>query len=78
MTVAGVRISATVSFKPITDRAFALAGSLAARPWARAAWRGAFHVGFYLVAAGFLFLCSFGPKPAFLGNQFLYKPPYDG
>ena len=23
-----------------------------------------------------LFLCSLGPKPAFLGHQFLYQPPY--
>jgi hypothetical protein len=77
VTVAGVRIMATVSFKPISVALLALAGSLAARPWARAAWRERSTLAFYLIAAGFLFLCSLGPKPTFLGRQFLYKPPYE-
>jgi hypothetical protein len=77
LTIAGLRIQTTVSFKPISVALVALAGSLAARPWARVAWRERSALAFYLVAAGFLFLCSFGPKPTFLGRQFLYKPPYD-
>ena len=77
LTIAGVRIQATVSYKPISIALVALAGGLAAQPWARAAWRQRSTLAFYLVAAGFLFLCSFGPKPTFLGRQFLYKPPYD-
>ena len=69
-------INATVPFKPISVALAALVGGLAVRPWARAAWRGRSALGFYLVAAGFLFICSFGPKPTFLGREILYKPPY--
>jgi hypothetical protein len=77
ITVAGVRITAGVVFKPISVALVALVGSLVVRPWARHAWRDRSPLGFYLVATGFLFLCSMGPKPTFFGQQFLYKPPYD-
>jgi hypothetical protein len=77
VSIAGLRITATVAFKPITVALMALAASLAARPWARAAWHERSELAFYLLAAGFLFLCSLGPKPAFLGRQFLYKPPFE-
>lgn len=76
VTVAGIRISATVAFKPITVALFALLCSLAARPWARAAWHERSVLAFYLVAAGFLFMCCLGPEPTFLGQTILYKPPY--
>jgi hypothetical protein len=76
VTIAGVRISATVTYKPITVAFFALLGCLAARPWARAAWHERSALAFYLVAAAFLFLCTLGPEPTFLGQTILYKPPY--
>ena len=53
-TVGGLRIGTTVPFKPITTALLALAGSLAARPWARAAWRRRSTLAFYVLAAGFL------------------------
>jgi hypothetical protein len=77
VTLVGVRMTATVWYKPVSVALVALAGSLAARPWARAAWHERSALAFYLMVAGFLFLCSLGPKPALLGRQFLYRPPYD-
>ncbi len=76
LSVAGLSVQATVPFKPISVAFAALVCSLALRPWARAAWRGRSTLAFYLVAAGLLFLCSFGPEPTFLGRTILYKPPY--
>jgi hypothetical protein len=76
VTLAGLRIGATDVFKPISVALVALVAACAFQPWARAAWRGRSSLAFYLLAAGFLFLCSFGPAPTFLGEQILYKPPY--
>ena len=76
VTVAGLRIGATDVFKPISVALVALVAACAFQPWARAAWRGRSSLAFYLLAAAFLFLCSFGPAPTFLGEQILYKPPY--
>jgi hypothetical protein len=76
-TIAGLPVTATVAFKPISVALVALAAGLAVRPWARDAWRRHSALAFYLVAAVVLFVCSLGPKPTFLGTQFLYKPPYE-
>lgn len=45
-------------------------------PTMRAEFRLRSPLAFYLVAAATLFLCSLGPRPALLGTQILYEPPY--
>jgi hypothetical protein len=53
-----------------------LLGALALHPRARGAYRDRSPYAFYLLAAALLFVCSLGPKPTFLGEQFLYEAPY--
>jgi hypothetical protein len=75
---AGVLIQLTDAYKPISIALLLLAAALAlAVPAVRAAWSTRSPLAFYLCATVFLVLCSFGPSPSFLGQQFLYKPPYE-
>lgn len=69
-------VAADAPFKPITVALVALVAAVAISPTGRAAWRVRSPLAFYLGAALFLFLCSFGPTPTFLGRQVLYRPPY--
>jgi hypothetical protein len=71
-----LRLAADVFFKPMSMALLLTVAGLACHPIARAAWRRRSDFTFYLLAALFLFLCSFGPKPAFRGYQVLYEPPY--
>jgi hypothetical protein len=74
--VMGSTVSIGAPFKPLSLAFVALTVAVAATPWMRTAYRGRSTLAFYLIAAAVLFLCSFGPKPAFAGHQFLYEPPY--
>jgi hypothetical protein len=71
-----ITASSSVPFKPLSIAAAALAGSIAAWSRTREAVRRRSPFAFYLLAAGLMFVCSFGPKPAFLHAQILYEPPY--
>ena len=70
-----LRVSEDV-FKPQSVALAFLALSIATLPATRDAFRRRSALAFYLFACGFLFLCSLGPKPTFLGAQVLYEPPY--
>lgn len=71
-----LRVSVTAAYKPLSLAvAFALAAA-ASSPTMRLAFGRRSAFAFYLVAACVLFLCSLGPRPAFLGEQVLYEPPY--
>lgn len=50
--------------------------AIALSPTMRAEFRVRSPLAFYLVAAAVLFVCSLGPRPALLGEQILYEPPY--
>jgi hypothetical protein len=76
MALPGLLITSDAPFKPfsiaiaIAVIAFALSSRM------RAAFASRSALAFYLIAAGAMFACSLGPKPAFRGHQFFYQPPY--
>ncbi|MCU1385890.1 MAG: hypothetical protein JWL71_4587 [Acidobacteria bacterium] len=76
MALGPIRASVRDGFKPLTGAIMALAVAVACLP----SVRGAFHrrsvFAFYLVATFVLCVLSLGPTPAFLGAQFMYRPPY--
>ncbi len=74
--VGDLALSVTTWFKPFSLGMAALVAAVAASWTARTAYRRRSVLAFYLIAAAVLFLCSLGPKPAVLGRQFLYEPPY--
>lgn len=69
-------VSVTVPYKPLSLSAAFAIFAIALSPTVRAAFRRRSVFAFYLVAASVLFLCSLGPRPALLGEQVLYEPPY--
>jgi hypothetical protein len=69
-------VAADVFFKPLSVAVAAAALAVAASPRARDAWARRSPLAFYAIATGLLFVCSFGPRPTFLGRQVLYEPPY--
>jgi hypothetical protein len=71
-----ISVSATTAFKPLSLALAAVIAAVAVSSPSRAAFRRRSPLAFYLMASGVLFLCSFGPKPTFLGTQILYEPPY--
>ena len=77
VSVAGVLILVTDSYKPTSIALLALTAALAMRPSMRDAWQHRSSLAFYALAAGFLFLCSMGPSPTFLGTQILSRPPFE-
>jgi hypothetical protein len=76
MGIAGLSLSATTPLKPFSMAVATAVGAIALLPQIRAAFRRRSALAFYLVATGVLFACSFGPKPALLGQQILYESPY--
>jgi hypothetical protein len=70
-----LRVSNDV-FKPQSVALVFFVLSIAAMPAVRAAYGRRSALAFYLFASAFLFICSLGPKPTFLGTQILYEPPY--
>ena len=71
-----LRLSVTALFKPVSlALAFAII-AVALSPAVRTAFERRSPLVFYLMAAVVLFLCSLGPRPALLGAQVLYEPPY--
>jgi hypothetical protein len=71
-----LRLSVTALFKPLSlALAFAII-AVALSPAVRTAYEQRSPLVFYLMAAVALFLCSLGPRPALLGEQVLYEPPY--
>jgi hypothetical protein len=76
LAFAGLRLSSDAPYKPMTLALLALVGWLGASSRMRGAYARRSTFAFYALAAAVLFLCSFGPKPAAAGHQFLYEPPY--
>ncbi len=76
VAIGPLTLQADVLFKPMSVALALFVLGLAVRPRTRRAWRGRSDFAFYLFSSAFLFLCSFGPKPAFHGRQVLYEPPY--
>ena len=74
---AGLRFRVTDAYKPASIALLLLTAGIAFQPSVRGAWRRRSLLAFYLTATAFLFLCSMGPVPTFLGEQVLYKPPYE-
>ena len=64
------------AFKPFSVAVALFAASVACRPAMRAAFRRRSPFAFYVIAAIFLLACSLGPRPTFLGEPILYRPPY--
>jgi len=73
---AGVRISSDAPFKSMSTALLAVAVWLAASSKLRGAYARRSPLAFYAIATVVLALCSLGPKPTFMGHQFLYEPPY--
>ena len=69
-------LSIGTPFKPFSLALWALAIAVLVSSPLRHAYSRRSPGAFYLLAALFLALCSLGPKPRFLGSQFLYEPPY--
>jgi hypothetical protein len=70
------RLSVGTWFKPFSLAFYALAAALLVSPPVRAAYRRQSAFAFYVLAAVLLFVFSWGPKPQFLHQQFLYESPY--
>ena len=64
-------VSSQTFFKPLSLAAAALVVAIATSSMMRDAYRRRSPFAFYLTAALILGLCSLGPKPSFLGHQFL-------
>ena len=75
--ILGIPILVTDAYKPTSVAVLALIAAVALTPAVRVAWHRRSLLAFYLFAALFLFVCAMGPAPAFLGDQILYKPPYE-
>jgi hypothetical protein len=71
-----IAVSSRVVYKPLSVAAAALVGSVALSARARDAFSRRSPFAFYVLATMVLFLCAMGPRPAFLGHQILYEPPY--
>lgn len=69
-------VSGTAPHKTLSLSAALAIVAIALSPTMRAEFRVRSTLAFYLVAAAILFLCSLGPRPALLGEQILYEPPY--
>jgi hypothetical protein len=76
INLAGVLIQVTNDDKPMSLALIMLVAAVATLPSVTAAWRRRSELAFYLIAAAFLFLCSFGPSPSIFGHQFLYRAPF--
>jgi hypothetical protein len=74
--VPGITLSSDASYKTLTLAVVFGVLSLALASPVRRAYARQSVFAFYAFAAVFLLLCALGPKPMFLGHEFLYKPPY--
>ena len=69
-------VSGRAPHKTLSLSAALSIAAIALSPAMRAEFRVRSPLAFYLVAAAVLFVCSLGPRPALLGEQILYEPPY--
>jgi len=76
VSLLGLNVSSDAPFKPFSIAVLAVAFWIGASSRMRQAYARRSPLAFYLLAAGVLFLCAFGPKPTLLGHQILYKPVY--
>jgi hypothetical protein len=71
-----LRLLVTDAYKPASIAVLLFVLGIGARRSVRAAWNRRSPFAFYVTAAVFLFACSLGPEPAFLGERVLYASPY--
>ena len=71
-----IRISSEAPFKPLSLAVVAIGAAVSCSSRARDAYRRRSPLAFYLLAALLMFICSLGPKPAYMGHQILYEAPY--
>jgi hypothetical protein len=76
LDLAGLTLSSHGIAKPLSLALVAGCGALAISVYGREAYRRRSVLAFYVLASAVLFLCSFGPKPTFLGREILYEAPY--
>jgi hypothetical protein len=76
VSIGVLKMSSDAPFKPMTLALLAIALWFGASSRVRAAFARRSTLGFYVLAATVLFVCSLGPKPAVAGHQFMYEPPY--
>jgi hypothetical protein len=76
LSIIGIRLSSDAPFKACSVALLALVAWGAASSTIRAGYRKRSTLLFYVIATVALAVCSFGPKPAFAGHQFLYEAPY--
>ena len=69
-------VSVTASEKPLTIAIWCMVLAVAMGEHLSRAWREHSPFAFYLLAAGIMYVLSFGPDPTFLGVPFWYKPPF--
>lgn len=74
--IAGLRISVSDSYKPLsTATVFVLGWFLTSAP-VRQAWRGESPFAFYVLATAVMWLLALGPTARLLEYRVLYKAPY--
>ena len=76
-TVGGLTLlSVRIVSKPLSIGLLLFAMVLLTTPQLAAAWRRRSPLMFYVLAMGAMYLLSFGPRPHFLGEPFMYRGPY--
>ena len=75
-TVAGLRISATEPFKPLTVALVLLTVWLLTTRWVRHGWAHRSALMFYALATVAMWVFALGPTGRVMGEPFLYKAPY--
>ncbi len=74
--IAGIRLSTSSSYKPLSVALLLAICWLLTSPWVRHAWRLQTPLAFYTLATIAMWLFTLGPTARFLGERILYKAPY--
>jgi len=74
--VAGLSISVSRAYKPLSVAALFASVCLLSAPRVRGAWKRASPLTFYALATPALWIFALGPTARFLGHRVLYKSPY--
>jgi hypothetical protein len=69
-------LSVGTPYKPFSLAFFCWLAAIGASPTVRSAYGRKSTLTFFVLASIVLFIFSLGPSPRFLGQQFLYQPPY--
>ncbi len=69
-------VSVRIVNKPLSIGVLFFVLALGLEPRFAGAWRRRSPLMFYVLATGVMYLLSFGPRPRFLGETFMYRGPY--